>query len=176
LKRKRITANSDTPYIFATFNLKQSGPMVVELPEGPYMGLFDDHNFRWIADMGLDGPDAGKGGKHLVLPPEHKGEITAGYYTARSKTNFVWFVPRALPVGGDIKGALDALRRIKVYPLAQATNPPAYAFVDKTDQVFDASPLRWEDNLQYWEKLHKVLQEEPAFEEFRPMYGLLIAL
>jgi hypothetical protein len=61
-----------------------------------------------------------------------------------------------------IRGALDALRRIKVYPLAQATNPPAYAFVDKTDQVFDASPLRWEDNLQYWEKLHKVLQEEPA--------------
>jgi hypothetical protein len=36
--------------------------------------------------------------------------------------------------------------------------------------------LRWEDNLQYWEKLHKVLQEEPALNEFRPMYGVLAAL
>jgi len=48
--------------------------------------------------------------------------------------------------------------------------------VDKTDQKIDVTLLRWEDNLQYWEKLHKVLQEEPAFAEFRPMYGLLAAL
>jgi hypothetical protein len=45
-----------------------------------------------------------------------------------------------------------------------------------TDQKVDVTLLRWEDNLQYWEKLHKVLQEEPALEEFRPMYGLLAAL
>jgi hypothetical protein len=48
--------------------------------------------------------------------------------------------------------------------------------MDKTDQAIDASPLRWEDNIQYWEKLHKVLQEETVIDEFRPMYGLLIAL
>jgi hypothetical protein len=114
--------------------------------------------------------------KHLVLPPEYKGEAPAGYYPARSNTNLVVNAIRAMPTGGDMKGALDSLRRIRVYPLAQSANPPAYTFVDKTDQAIDASPLRLEDNIQYWEKLHKVLQEEPAFDEFRPMYGLLIAL
>jgi hypothetical protein len=125
-----FTANSDTPYLFSVLNLKQSGPTVIELPAGPYLGLFNDHNFRWIADVGLPGPDAGKGGKHLVLPPEYEGEVPAGYYPARSNTNFVWWATRALPTGADIKGALDALRRIRVYPLAQSANPPAYTFVD----------------------------------------------
>ena len=63
-----------------------------------------------------------------------------------------------------------------MYSLAQASSPPAYAFVDVTERGSELNPLQWEDNLQYWEKLHKVLQEEPAFEEFRPMYGLLISL
>ena len=75
-----------------------------------------------------------------------------------------------------MQGALDAQRRVKIYPLSQAANPPRFTFLDMTDQGIDVTPLRWEDNLQYWEKLHKVLQEEPAVEEFRPMYGLLAAL
>ena len=175
-KNVLFTPNSVTPYLFAVLNLKQSGPMVIELPAGPYLGLVNDHNFRWIADVGLPGPDAGKGGKHLVLPPGYKGEVPAGYYPARSNTNFVWLPIRALPTGGDMKGALDALRRVRVYPLAQSANPPAFTFVDKTDQATDTSSLRWEDNIQYWEKLHKVLQEETVIDEFRPMYSLLDAL
>jgi hypothetical protein len=30
-------------------------------------------------DMGVPGPDAGKGGKHIILPHDWKGEIPAGY-------------------------------------------------------------------------------------------------
>ena len=93
-------------------------------------------------------PERGKGGKHLVLPPEYKGEVPAGYYSARSNTNLVINAICALPAGSDMKGALDSLRRIRVYPLAQSASPPAYTFVDKTDQAIDASPLRWEDNIQ----------------------------
>jgi hypothetical protein len=36
--------------------------------------------------------------------------------------------------------------------------------------------VRWEDNIQYWEKLHKVIQEEPPIDEFRPMLGILANL
>jgi hypothetical protein len=175
-KNVLFTANSDTPYMFSTLNLQQAGPTVIELPAGPLMGIVNDHNFRYIADIGLPGPDAGKGGKHLVLPPDYKGEVPAGYYTSRSATNLVFLGARAIPAGGDMRGALEVLRQIKVYPLSQSANPPALAFTDKTDQPFDTSPLKWEDNLQYWEQLHKVLQEETVFEEFRPMYGLLMAL
>ncbi len=175
-KHVLFTANSDTPYMVVTINLKESGPMVIEMPAGSYAGFANDHNFRWITDIGIPDPDAGKDGKHLILPPDYKGKTPDGYHTSRSNTNFVLFAARSIPSGNDVKGALEALRKVKVYPLAQSANPPALTFVDKTDEEVDLSPLRWEDNFQYWEKLHKILQEETVIEEFRPMYGLLISL
>jgi hypothetical protein len=171
-----FTGNSDTPYMGAVLNLKQSGPMVIELPAGSYLGVINDHHFRYVHDVGIPGPDAGNGGKHLILPPDYKGEVPAGYYTARSNTNLVYLAARALPAACDMKGALDAQRRVKIYPLSRAANPPSFTFLDMTDKRIDVTLLRWEDNLQYWEKLHKVLQEEPALDEFRPMYGMLAAL
>ena len=171
-----FTGNSDTPYMGGTVNLQQTGPVVIELPPGPYLGIVNDHNFGWIADIGLPGPDAGKGGKHLILPPDYKGDAPASYYTARSKTNFILIGARALPTGGDFKGALDAQRKVKIYPLSQAANPPPLTFVDKTNDKVDITLLRWEDNFQFWDTLNKVVQEETAVDEFRPMYGLLAAL
>src|SRR5271170_772151 len=49
-----FTLNADTPYGAATLDLSQ-GPMVIEMPPGPYIGLIDDHNQSWILDMGLPG-------------------------------------------------------------------------------------------------------------------------
>lgn len=63
-----FTANSDTPYASGALDLKVMGPVVVEVPPGPFIGLLDDHHQRWIADMGIPGPDAGKGGKYLSHP------------------------------------------------------------------------------------------------------------
>ena len=171
-----FTGNSDTPYMAAVLDLKQAGPMVIELPAGPYLGVINDHHFRWVHDLGLPGDDAGKGGKHLILPPAYQGEVPAGYYTARANTHLVLLAARALPAGGDMQGALDAQRRVKIYPLAQSANPPVSRSWTGPTRRSMSPLLRWEDNLQYWEKLHKVLQEEPAVEEFRPMYGLLAAL
>jgi len=171
-----FTGNSDTPYMGGVVNLKETGPLVIELPPGPYLGVVNDHNFGWVHDVGLPGLDAGKGGMHLILPPDYKGETPVGYYTARSKTNFILIGIRALPPNGDMKAALEAQRNIKIYPLAEAANPPAYEFVDRTNDKIDITLLRWEGNLQFWRKLHKVLQEEPAQEEFRPMYGMLANL
>lgn len=171
-----FTGNSDTPYMGGVINLKETGPIVIELPPGPYLGIVNDHHFGWVADIGLPGPDAGKGGKHLVLPPDHKGNPPAGYFTSRAKTNLVLVGARALPPNGDMNAGLQEQRKIKIYPLSQAANPPPYGFVDRTNDKIDVTLLSWEDNLQFWEKLHKVLQEEPALEEFRPMYGMLATL
>jgi len=171
-----FTGNSDTPYMGTTINLKVAGPTVIELPPGPYLGIVNDHHFGWVADIGLPGEDAGKGGKHLILPPDFKGEVPTGYYTARSRTNFILVGARALPPNGDMAAGLEAQRKIKIYPLAKATYPPAYTFIDRTDEKIDITLLRWEDNIQFWEKLHKVLQEEPPVEEFRSMSGMLAML
>jgi hypothetical protein len=71
-----FTYNSDTPYSFVTLDLSQ-GPWVVDLPAGPLIVVAFDMNQLWVADMGLPGPDEGKGGKHLLLPPGYKDKVPA---------------------------------------------------------------------------------------------------
>jgi len=169
-----FTLNSDTPYGAAVLDL-QAGPMVVELPPGPYIGLVDDHHQSWIMDLGLPGPDAGKGGKHLILPPGYKGSIPAGYYVGRSSSFKVLLAARALPINGE-KAALDALRAIKIYPLATAAKPKLLTIVDTTSMKADGTCLTWEDNLQFWEVLQRVIDAEPTVPDFAPMAGLLASI
>ena len=150
--------------------------MVIELPPGAYIGLVDDHNQGWVLDLGIPGPDGGKGGKHLVVGPGYGGQIPAGYYVGHSPTIKVLLAVRALPVGGDQQAALKALQAVKVYPLSTADHPVPIKVVDTTERKMDSTSLRWEDNIQFWQVLHRVLQDEPLVEGFRPMYGLLAAL
>jgi len=168
-----FTANSDTPYGAGVLDVTD-GPWVIELPPGPFIGLANDHHQGWILDMGLPGPDAGKGGKHLILPPGYKSKPPAGYYTGASASYKVLFAIRALPIKGNTEGALDALRKVKIYPLSDPNK--RIKLVDASGKTMDSTCLRWEDNIQYWEVLHKIIDAEPLVPKYFPMYGLLSAL
>lgn len=171
-----FTLNSDTPYGSAVLDLSQ-GPIEIDLPPGPYIGLVDDHNQGWVADLGLPGPDAGKGGKHLIVPPGWKGTAPDGYYVGRSTTLQNLLAVRALPAGGDIPKAMDALRAVKIQRWSESgAVGPALEAVDTTKVAMDSSSLRWEDNLQFWQELDKIIQQEPLNPSFLPMYGLLAEL
>ena len=63
-----LTAQSTTPYAFTEIDLK-NGPVVIEIP-GPVLGILDDAFFRYVSDIGLAGPDQGKGGKYLIIGPD----------------------------------------------------------------------------------------------------------
>ena len=78
-----LTGNTSTMYVFSTLDLKVDGPTVLELPPG-MLGAFNDAWFRYIQDIGPFGPDKGKGGKFLVLPPGYKGNTPKGYYVVKS--------------------------------------------------------------------------------------------
>jgi len=169
-----FTANSDTPYASGVLDLQAMGPTVIDLPAGPYIGLVNDHHHGWILDMGLPGPDAGRGGRHLVLPPRFAGTIPDGYTVGQSPTYKALLALRALPLEGGDAGALDALRRVRVHPLARPS--AAMSYVDVTDRALDATPLRWEDNIGYWRTLHAIVNSEPALDEHRSMYAELAAL
>jgi hypothetical protein len=170
-----FTLNSDTPYGPIQLDLR-AGPFVIELPAGPLIGAALDINQRWIADMGIPGPDEGKGGKHLILPPGYKDKVPDGYYVWKSPTNRMILAVRSLPVKGDVKGAMERLQTIKVHPL----NPPAGwtdpKWVDLTDKPQDTTPLKWENNIKFWEVLHEVIDTEPPVEGYRHNYGELAAL
>src|ERR1700712_981764 len=64
-----ITANATPPYILNFIDLGDTGPLVIELPPGPTAGGVSDFWQREIGVMGEMGPDAGKGGKHLIVAP-----------------------------------------------------------------------------------------------------------
>ena len=85
------TPNSDVIYAMGYLDLKQDGPIVIEVPPG-LQGILDDFFQRpictaetiyeriWCGDVGLPGPDHGKGGKYLLLPPDFKGKPPGGLH------------------------------------------------------------------------------------------------
>lgn len=170
------TANSDTPYGPLLLDLSV-GPLIVELQPGPLIVVSMDINQRWVADMGLPGPDAGNGGKHLLLGPDYTGPIPgAGYYVHRASSNRQIVGARSLPVGGDVAAAKQRLTTIKVYPLdpdAEWTEPQ---WLELTGKFQDTTPLQWENNLTFWQVLHETIDTEPAFPGYHTHYGELAAL
>jgi hypothetical protein len=174
-KHVGFTLNSDTPYGGMLLDL-HAGPLVIEIPEGPLLGAALDINQRWIMDMGLPGPDAGKGGRHLLLPPGDKGEAPSGYYVGRATSYRVIAGMRSLPVAGDVPGAIARLQTITVRPL----NPPSRwsepTWFDQTPAPQDQTPYTWEATLRYWQTLYEVVNSEPPLEDSRAQYGDLAAL
>jgi hypothetical protein len=171
-----FTGNSDTPYGPMDLDLS-IGPLVIELQPGPLLVCSVDVNQRWVADMGLPGPDAGKGGKHILVGPDYKGDLPKdGYYIHRASSNRQIVGARSLPVNGDVKGAKDRLRTIKVYPLDPKTPWTEPQWVDLSGKQQNTTPLEWEDNFRFWEVLAETLNEEPLYEGYHNYYGELAAL
>lgn len=171
-----FTANSDTPYGPLLLDLGV-GPLVVELPPGPLIVCSMDINQRWVADMGLPGPDAGNGGRHLLVGPDHHGPLPeTGYYVHRASSNTQIVGARSLPVNGDVDGAKARLTTIQVYPLDRSIAWTEPRWIDLTGTVQDTTPLQVETGLAFWQVLHETLDREPAFEPYRTHYGELAEL
>ena len=83
-----LTWNNTSLYTWGFLDLKDDGPTVIEIPPD-VLGILDDMYFRYITDMGAAGPDKGKGGKYLVLPPGYDGDVPDdGYYVVQSRTYY----------------------------------------------------------------------------------------
>lgn len=171
-----FTLNSDTPYGPVLIDLSK-GPMVIDVPAGPLIVVAMDVNQRWVADMGIPGPDAGKGGKHLLLPFGYKGPIPAsGYHVWKSSSDNLTVGVRSLPVGGDVKAAIERIKTIKVYPYNKTPDWQEPNWLDLTDKHQNTTPIAWETNIKYWEALNDAIQREPSYDGYRAYYGELAVL
>jgi hypothetical protein len=115
----------------------KDGPLVLEIPP-EVLGPMDDAWFRWVTDVGFTGPDKGKGGKYLLLPPGYTGEAPEGYFVARSRTfaNLLFF--RTFLKNGDPMPGVESVKKnLRVYPLSEAANPPAIDFVNISGKAFN---------------------------------------
>lgn len=171
-----FTLNSDTPYGPIPIDLSK-GPTIIDIPKGPLIVVAMDVNQRWVADMGIPGPDAGNGGKHLLLPPDYKGVVPAsGYHVWKSSAYNLIVGIRSLPIGGDVKAAMERIKTVKVYPLNKSSDWKEPTWLELSNKPQNTTPLDWENNIKYWENLNDVIQREPAYEGYRDYYGELAVL
>jgi len=155
-----LTGNSDTVYLSVILDLEKDGPMVVEVPPGSGPGTVNDAWFRFVEDMGPPGPDKGKGGKYLILPPDYKGEVPDGYFVAKSPTYKNWLILRGFLVDGKPDYSAKLFRDgVKVYPLSHADNPPKMEFISGSKKIFNTIHA---NNFEFYEELNDVIQREPV--------------
>src|SRR5262245_24531653 len=124
------TPNSDVIYALSYVDVGKDGPLVFEAPPG-LQGMFLDVWQRpttgptldgktYLGDIGLPGPDKGKGGNFLILPPGYKGDVPAGYYVYRSETNNVFvFLRTFFEAPKDLRKPVGLMEAVKIYPLGR---------------------------------------------------------
>ncbi len=171
-----ITYNNQSPYWGADFSVKE-GPVVVEIPpaipEARFFGSIHDVWYLPLEDFGPAGADEGEGAKYLVLPPDYEGEIPEGYIVLRSPSYNHHIPGRTIPRDMGQEGwdaAVEYIKQVRIYPLAQADNPPEQQFIDGTQRIYDAQPRF---DLSDFYLLDRLVQEEPIQEHDKIMYGML---
>ena len=176
-KLEAVTANSTTPYISACTDLRK-GPVVLELPPaGPDASLFGQVEDAWeliVAEVGPSGLDKGKGGKFLFTPPGYTGPIPQGYIHVASPTYRLVFAFRSIPAPG--KSTADAsqyAKKLRMYFLSQADNPPQQRFYDPINDRYPTLPYYDERAFQ---DIYDIVSVEPVKEQDKVMMGMLASL
>jgi hypothetical protein len=130
--------------------------MVVEVPPG-MLGAFNDAAFRYMSDIGPFGPDQGKGGKFLIVPSNHDGDLPEGYFVVESPTNRVWAFMRG-SIADGIQTAVDNIKKnLKIYPLAEKNNPEPMEFINASGKSFNTVHS---NDFSFYEHLAHVVQNE----------------
>ncbi len=167
-----LTPNTTSVYMASWLELGDE-PMVIETPPN-VLGFINDAWFRYVVDFGNAGPDKGKGGKFLILPPGYEGDVPDGYHVARTPSFGNWVIWRGFQVDGSPKPAVDATKKLfRMYPLSEKDNPPQMTFVNISGE-FDNTIHRMDYG--YWAELNSTIQAEPIEGLDPEIRGLLAAI
>ena len=165
------TANNSTIYALSNVDLGRDGPIVIEIPPGATVGMIDDFWQRSATGVGNTGPDKGQGGKFLLLPPDYKGDIPAqGYHVVRATMSNNNFLIRGLIVNNDVKGAVDRLRQLRLYPWSERNSPKPNKFISASGKVVDTL---FPGDFAFWERLHSFISNNPVHERDRFFMAML---
>ncbi|MFE4444810.1 DUF1254 domain-containing protein [Streptomyces sp. NPDC056820] len=167
-KRGIVTANLTTPYIM-NFTSLADGPIVIDYPAGPTAGAILDAWQRPVADLGLTGPDQGKGGGYVILGPDHDDAPfkVSSHYVVRSRTVNVLVVFRVLTQDPDVMAQAKAGLK---FARGGGSAPAPVRFIEGVDREWSATPAR---GLQYWQDLAPGLEEEPIAEVDKAFMAML---
>ena len=168
-----LTYNTESIYSTSYTDLKADGPTVVETPPN-VLGIVDDGWMRFITDLGNAGPDKGKGGKYLLLPPGYDGDVPEGYFVFECPTYRNWVMVRGFVQNtgtGD-----DAIayykENFKIYPFA--TGPREDAKYESIS--FKEGNTTHPRDASYFNLIDEIVQYEPASAFSAYELGLLKAI
>ena len=175
-KFQTATPNNTTPYVNCYWSIKD-GPMVVEIPpSADGIGIFGTIMDAWqrpLEDVGAAGRDRGRGAKYLMVPPGYDGPLLPKALVYEQRTNHGFavlrpIIPDASPE--NLAKAAEFAKRIKVYPLAYADNPPQNNYIDIYGKLNEMTPVL---DGGIFAEIHEILQEEVVQEQNMAMMGLL---
>lgn len=166
-KQGIVTANLTTPYIISWDNLSK-GALYVEYPAGKTAGGFLDLWQRPIADLGLTGPDQGKGGKYIIVGPndDPKKYEKEGVYVFQSATNTIMFGYRIL----DTDPAFNVNFKTALKISAVGGQPVQNKFIEGKNKTWSATAYR---GIDYWKTLHEIINDEPVREQDKAWIAML---
>jgi hypothetical protein len=152
-----LTGNNSTVYAIGSLDLKLDGATVMEVPAGMY-GTADDAAYKFLVDFGFVGPDKGKGGNYLFLPPGYSGNVPEGYFVVKSPSYRVQIMMRGWGDIGTGEKAIDYFRQnLKIYP--HATGPRQGKYINTNGMGLNT--LVPEDGSAF-EMLNEIIQYEPT--------------
>ena len=161
----------------AFYNTKDVGPVVIEVPPAGEDGSINGNIVNlWqmpLEDAGPSGADKGAGGKYLLLPPGYSDKIPEGYIPLQSDTFGGYALLRSnlkSHSDEDVAKSVAYGKRIKVYPLSEASDPPPTVFTDAADAVFD-STIQYDH--RFFKNLDRIVQSEPWLPRDRAMIDQL---
>jgi hypothetical protein len=143
------TPNSDVLYAMSYVDLGKDGPLVIEAPPR-LQGILLDYwqrpipvpGGKFFGDIGFFGPDGGKGGKFLLLPPGYKGAVPKGYFVYRSGTNNVFIFLRAFfEDPKNLAPAVALLEQTRIYPLSGKASARPMKFPDASGVPVNMLPI-----------------------------------
>jgi hypothetical protein len=162
------TPNSDVIYALSYVDVGKDGPLVFEAPPG-LQGMFLDvwqrpitgptlNGKTYLGDIGLPGPDKGKGGNFLILPPGYTGDVPEGYYVYRSETNNVFvFLRTFFEDPKDLSKAVGLMEAVKIYPLGGKAGAKAMQSPDASGIPVNMLPR---SDASAFEQLQRMLDSE----------------
>src|SRR5262249_14225793 len=108
---------------------------------------------------------------YLFTAPDYKGEIPPGYLHVASPNYRIAFAFRSVPAPG--KSTADAYayaKRLRMYYLSEAGNPPQQKFVDPINQRYPTLPFYDE---RHSEDMQAIMSVQPVREHDKVMMGML---
>ncbi|MCU1481458.1 MAG: hypothetical protein JWQ19_2244 [Subtercola sp.] len=164
-----VTANATTPYILNFFDLAETGPLVVELPAGPVAGGVSDFWQREVGVLGEMGPDRGKGGKTVIVPPGADAPaVDEGTFVMHAQNMNIMFGFRTLDPDPVRSQAL--VEAVRIYPYTSREKPAPTRIVSPGGRPWSGDQPR---GIDYWALLHHIYQSEVVDERDRFYLAML---